>query len=340
VLVTVTLALPVLVGLLAWALDFGNAAVHRRDLQTQADAAALAAAQDLGALNVGCDDAAVRQRAFQYAGAAEYTGAVGGQAAPRLNPGRQEDGGRLPHAVINSPTWYEQPLRTDPTFTAVPPSPCGGVIDLKTTQRDVPRFFPAIPGISFSETLDFINAHARVRLQQVRSLDKLLPVAIPEVAPRRVRATFIDASNGQVVQHADLTETTASGGRAFWTNAGAPVTVPVDVPNLEVRVALSGTTTIACGNPLVACYDATSGTTGLAHVRGFTPTGTPAATPQVGATRLVSGTCSEAYFVSSTAACTVGFEATVSTTDANLQGWAVVGTWIGPVKLEPLRVSG
>src|SRR5881628_3286224 len=60
--------MPVLLSLGILAADIGNAYVHKRELQTQADAAALAGASAFKYPVSSCDNAAITQAARSYAG--------------------------------------------------------------------------------------------------------------------------------------------------------------------------------------------------------------------------------------------------------------------------------
>src|SRR4029453_9098153 len=82
VLVMVLLWLPVLILMAAFVVDVANWFVHKRHLQMQADAAALAAAADWSAS--GCDNGAINARAAEYGGGT-YNQQIGG-AAPRRDP--------------------------------------------------------------------------------------------------------------------------------------------------------------------------------------------------------------------------------------------------------------
>src|ERR671934_1044337 len=80
VLVMVLLWLPVLVLMAAFVIDVANWFVHKRHLQMQADAAALAAARDWS--GVGCDNAAINARAAEYGGETKNTQIGGGKPPP------------------------------------------------------------------------------------------------------------------------------------------------------------------------------------------------------------------------------------------------------------------
>ena len=80
-LVMVILWLPVLVLMAALVVDVANWFVHKRHLQMQADAAALAAAADWAF--PGCDDNAIDARAREYGGGT-YNAQIGGTAPSKV----------------------------------------------------------------------------------------------------------------------------------------------------------------------------------------------------------------------------------------------------------------
>ena len=79
------------------------------------------------------------------------------------------------------------------------------------------------------------------------------------------------------------------------------------------RLALSGDAgTTTCGATYVNCYDLTSGTRGIVHLRGWTSAGT--ATAQAPIARDVSltpGSCPDPTFVNLAVSCTIGADAVV-----------------------------
>ena len=101
-LVMAVIWLPVLLLIVVLVVDVGNWFAHRRHLQTQADAAALAAAGDF---TIPCNDAPIEETARFY------SGDRGGRLQPpaRRHPARRE------HLELNSATWYSQETPVDDT---------------------------------------------------------------------------------------------------------------------------------------------------------------------------------------------------------------------------------
>jgi hypothetical protein len=313
VLVMVAIWFPVLVVCLIFVVDVGNWFVHKRHLQLQADAAALAAAQEY---RLPCADTAITTKAAAYSGGT-YNAQIGGTPASRV------------HMLINSKTFFNQPAPSDDTTVAPPCS--AGMVDVKMTETDLPWFFKPVGGLLAGVTpaVRFINAQARVSINQIDSSAGALPVGVPDVNPRSARAYFVNESSGVVIGSTPLTRVGTSGGLAVWDNAAAaaPIQFSSSDADVGVVIALGGSTSTTCGQPLVQCYDAgaavnSSGvpTKGIVHIRGWSAAGSgaqPANSPIVRQATLVPGTCTDPYFSVSTTSCTIGLQARVDfgTTD-------------------------
>jgi Putative Flp pilus-assembly TadE/G-like len=309
VLIKVALWLPVLVALMAFVIDTGNWFVHKRHLQMQADAAALAAAQEYG-VAAACDATAIQQRAAQYSGG-QYNAQIGGTP-----PGRV-------FLRLNSRTFHDQPSPADDTVEG---SPCTtGMIDVKLTETDLPWLFPvgALFGGAGPGSVPFINARARVSVNQLDSRAGNAPIVVPDTNPVSVRASFINEATGAVLGSTPLTKATTTDGLTVWDNQGAPVPVKLDTADAQVGVviALGGGSSTTCGQPLVDCYDAGASTsasglpaTGVLSIRGWSATGSgaqPDNDPILREAELLPGTCADPYFSSATATCTIGVRAKV-----------------------------
>jgi Putative Flp pilus-assembly TadE/G-like len=147
-LVMAVIWLPILLLIVVLVVDVGNWFAHRRHLQTQADAAALAAAGDF---TIPCNDAAIEETARFYSGdeAAGFNQQLGGTPPDET------------HLVLNSETWHAQETPVDDT--APDGTPCATkVIDVKMTETDLPLFFQAAGLFS---SVDFINTQARVEVR-------------------------------------------------------------------------------------------------------------------------------------------------------------------------------
>jgi Putative Flp pilus-assembly TadE/G-like len=333
VLVMVALWLPILLLVMVFVVDVGNWFVHKRHLQMQADAGALAGG---GGFTIPCSNATVEGIARKYAGDAGTT-----------DPYNLQIGGTDPanvHVLINSASYWNEG-GTD--YSDGGPPCAAKMVDVKITESDLPLFF-RIPGLFGSVD---INAHARVQLQALSYLGGgALPIGVPDVDPSKVKATFVDEDTGAVLAATELTNTGTSSGLAIWDNASTPVAVPISSRNIGVRLTLSGTgTSTTCGDPLVNCYDSGS-PNGVLHIRGWSSAGSGAQPnpPIARDVALLPGSCSDPYFTSTATACTIGVEAVVdfgvgnpSTVGARLNATingttraltynAATGRWVSP----------
>lgn len=300
-LVMVVIWLPVLILFVTFVIDVANWFEHKRHLQMQADSAALAAAHDF---RVPCADQPIIDSAQQYSGG-QYNAQIGGTPSDNV------------HMLINSRTYYNQASPVDNTVNTN--QPCAAkMIDVKMTETDLPWYFKIAQ-------VPFIDAHARVSILQADTFTGSLPVGVPEVNPRSARVTFIDESTDPPTPlgSRDLTRTGTANGLAIWDNSTSPLPITVNTRNIGVRVALGGATSTACSDPLVECYDAGS-THGILYARGWSGAGSGAqpGPPIARDVTLFNGSCTDAYFSSAAAACTIGVSAKV---DFGPNGPAEVG---------------
>ena len=191
VVVLFAILLPVLFGLGAIVLDIGNWYVHKRHLQTQVDAAALAAASGFS----GCffdptsANLAIASTALSYAGdTARDPSSINlqvespGSVRVTLNSQRYWAAG---DPATPTTTGYGT---TDPTVgDNSAGTPCAtSTLDVKATDVDVPRLF------SWLGIRPDIKAHARVEIHPVKEESGFLPLAVPEIDPNYVYAIFVD----------------------------------------------------------------------------------------------------------------------------------------------------
>jgi Putative Flp pilus-assembly TadE/G-like len=290
VAMTVAFLFPFFIIFMALVLTAGDWWVHKRHLQTQADAAALASAQGFG---FPCSNSQTRVETA----VANW----GGTQNPQVG-GTQSN----VHFVVNKPNYYNQ-AKSDDTPNA---DPCvSKMVDVKATETGLKG--PIGVGL-----IPMINTHARVEFFQALSLAGNEPIAVPEPAPKRVHAMFVDesATPPTVIAERDLAKNgTDANGNAIWDNSTSPLDVNVGTKDrIGVRIALSGQTgSVTCGDTLVECYDGGSAN-GLVFVRGWTGNGSGAQTadqPKARSVTLTSTTCADAYFT--VAACNVAVRADV-----------------------------
>jgi hypothetical protein len=295
VLVMFVLWLPVLLAFVVFVADVGNWFVHKRHLQMQADAGALAGG---GLFTVPCGDAPIIATARKYGGDPNAVAPYNVQVPP-TDPANV-------HVLVNSTSYWNE---GGADYTDGGPPCAAKMVDLKLTEADLPLFFGVIPGLS---VVPAINARARVSIQQLSYASGSLPIAVPDVDPSRAEVTFVDETTGAVIATTALTNSGTANGLSIWDNSAAPVSVPILSSRISVRVALSGGPSTTCGLPLVDCYDLGSAN-GLVHVRGWSTIGSGAQpnSPIARDVTLFPGSCSDPYFTSATSACTIGVSAVV-----------------------------
>jgi len=329
ILIWMATMLPVMVVLGSFVVDVSFWWVHKRHLQVQADAAALAAARNFKLPD--CQDGPILNEALRYSGDVDQATAAG-VPPPIHNPQYNVKPEKI-FAELNSQHFYERPdFDTDVTG-----GPCTSkMIDVKMTEKDAP-WFMRVAGV------DYIDAQARVSLQRLTSLKGLLPIGVEDVNPKKAWAIFVDESKPKtdpnyVLKTVELDCPRPAPGKActadpsdssttYWQNAtydfatdtllsGTPATVNVNTDRIGVRIALSGKdiATPDCSATLVVCYDAGSDN-GLSLIQRYDDPGTVAAdqAPKIGQVALVpvAGGCAGAYFNNDPNVCTIQVSAEV-----------------------------
>jgi hypothetical protein len=304
VLVLVALAMPVLILFIMLVVDVGHWFEHKRHLQLQADAAALAGG---GGFVIPCSDGPIETLARNYAG--DPGSGLYNFQVPPTDPANI-------HVLINSADYWND----GGTDNSDGGPPCAArMVDIKITEANLPYFF----GL---DLVPAINAHARVEIQQKVGGAGTLPVGVPDSNPASAAAIFVNESTGGVVAVQSLSEVGSAtlNGVTLGQWSGSPVTVNVASPGTGVVVALSGRTgwapsgTLAeiCNQVLVECY-AGGGAgpwTGLDYIHGYPTTGTgTAAAPLLRGVVLYNVGCADdsgPYFLLN-AGCSVGVKAQI-----------------------------
>ena len=201
-MVLMAILIPVLFALGAIVIDVGNWYVHRRHLQTQVDAAALAGGQSL----FGCyqdttgANGNVEQAALDYAGDPTRR--------PLTTVNLQVQASQKVHAVINSPNYWSSGTPTDGTGydyldvstdadspkLGLPGRPCyNGWVDMKATDDQPTPLWGLIPLRPSPKTV------ARVELDTAVTVAGVLPLGLPDINPDWVAAIVVneDAPNWQ-----------------------------------------------------------------------------------------------------------------------------------------------
>jgi Putative Flp pilus-assembly TadE/G-like len=321
ILVVTVVVLAALLVVASYAIDQGIWFVHRGHLQTEADAAALAASSafQYPCTPGGTSDQLIASTVHRYDGTT--AGAGGYNAQVQQTPTPATSYSNTKHNLISEidrTNFVNQPKPNDSGMSG---SPCSdGVIDVKLSETNLPSFFPFV-------SPKYINAQARVSILQETASLHAEPFAEPLPTPNTVTATLVDESNKDAVIAGPVT-LTPSAEKTTWTTA-APVSVPFINAKagalVGLRVAASGGTTATCGAGGVTCYVKGS-ELGVAYTRAWTNEGTPGlplaapVAPQASEVTLLpsatepcpnapSGTFSN--FVSSSANCNVILSANV-----------------------------
>jgi hypothetical protein len=322
--------------LVMFTIDVGNWFVHRRHLQMQADAAALAGGDSFG---VPCSNTPVEANAYNYGGreANHATSLYNGQYdAPPADKF---------HLLINATNYWN---KGGLDFTDGG-HPCSTkFLDVKLTES--PHAGLSFFGVNLLPT---INAHARVTLFQETTKAGSVPIAFPNPLPKEAAAIFIDETKptndpNQIIAREQLSEVGAiGGGLDGWSGSG--VSVPIASRSIGVVIATSGQTgylsgatfstgTLGaiCSQALVSCYDATNNppSNGVDFVRGYSSgNGQQPNPPALGDVELFyTGSCTDAWFMSTTAGCNVGIEAKIDARNSS-------GTAISPSNIEIKAIS-
>lgn len=306
------------VPLMALVIDYGKFFQHKKHLQLQVDAGALAGGAKFKFPCTAATESDVEAEARRYAGDPSVAGAYNTQVAP-TKPADL-------HLLLNSTAFWNAGGTNYSDGR-----PCAKLyVDVKGTDAALPWYFGLVGKVL--SPLD-VNAEARVAISQANALGGLLPIGVRDVDVKTAAVLFVDDANpaGSPLRAKFLTKTGLSGGLSNWSNAAdkASVTMPssskrvsavILLSSRESGVSLSGTTATICNQAQVDCYYDEGGatftpSTGLAFVRGYatTPTCCTTAIPQVRAVRFVSGgTCANPYFVyRPSAACSVRVRVTM-----------------------------
>ena len=316
IIVFVALLLPVVLLFLSLSVDIGNWWVHKRHLQLQVDAAALAGGALLGECfsNAAGANVAIQDEATRFGGAAgsSYNGQVGGTNQGTIT------------LLYQSKTYAAGSVAPDDTETQPPCETPSLMFDVKASEAGLPLIFQ-IPGLS---NVTAINAHARVELKTVEVQEGMWPVAVPDLRFTYVFATFVDETTGSSLGTVELQRSGTSGNDQLWsTPAGIPVSIASGHVGVRIRLVGGTDPNAACGQLYTECYDLDS-PNGVVHIRGWSAGGSA---PEVRNAWLLPGSCApDAYFA--VGDCSGGIQAEVDLgpthpltgTDVTAEVWASV----------------
>lgn len=289
-LVITALALTAIIAVASYGIDTGIWYVHRRHLQTQTDAAALAASQTYQFNCGAAGDAAIANVVHQYdgTGLGLTTAAYNPQTAKQPTPSSTSGSGHLEYSKINSNTFQgSSGAQTTPGSTGLTGSPCtDGVIDVKMTEQGLPSYL--IPGIGPA----YLNTEAEVGFQTASQTAGGLPFVEPIPTPSSVAAEFVDEANGDVLTTPGVVTLASSNSGLTWSATGVNINFAdptngstTDTFPVGMRVAFNptgGAATFPCSSPEV-CYDNSSTSNlGVTFTRAWANSGnpgTPTSTP-------------------------------------------------------------
>ena len=302
ILVFVAMLTPVILLFLAFAVDIGNWWVHKRHLQLQADAAALAGGALLGDCfsDSATANTAIANEATRFGGAAgsSYNEQVGGTQKGTVSLAFQSNTYPSGAADPDGDTETSPPCDTEHLMFDVKASEVGVPLLLRPLLEFV------VPGTTLADPT--VNAHARVELKQVEIQEGMLPVAVPDLRFTYVFATFVNEITGAALGTVQLSKAGTSGADQLW-NTTTPVSVSIPSAHVGVRIRVVGGAdpTAACGTLYTECFD-TDSANGVVHVRGWSAEAAPAARDAW----LLPGSClPDAYFAN--ADCNAGIQAEV-----------------------------
>ena len=334
VLLIVAAALTAIILIAAFVIDAANWFEHKRHLQLQADAAALAGGAAFQ--NPGCNNATIYAAARQYAGVkdASYTAPYNKQVGSTADTNA--------HVLVNSVNYYR-----DGGTDYSDGQPCAkSFVDVKMTETDLPWFL----GNGLVPT---INAHARVSMKLVSTISGQWPLGVPDVNPLSGAVIFYDEANpGNLgtTYPKHLRHLGTANGLNEWSNTDpsgsyTPASVPMpasgqlgsvvafssDGPPNRPEMNINGmTVTQICAQARVDCYPDPA-SSGLLFVHGYS-NAAAAKPPVVRAATLSTANCpdSYAYFTYNDASCTatlsVRFDTTIAALNlGNVQLTAAVG---------------
>ena len=213
VVVFFALLLPVILTIGSVVVSVGDWYVHKKHLQTLADAGVFASGQEF----TGCFQDPTLTNSNIAAAALRY---AGDPTRDATTENRQLEDPQDAHVVLNSRAYWpnagpatdgsgydytDVSTAADAPKLGTPGGPCyNAYLDVKATEDKIPLLFKWLPSSPSPKS------NARIEIHKILASTGLLPVAVPEVFPDKVAALFVDENSGNIVGGANL-------------NAAAPV---------------------------------------------------------------------------------------------------------------------
>ncbi len=293
VVVFFALLIPVFFATAAIVMDVGNWFVHKRHLQTQVDAAALASAPSF----VGCfnDPAnanlAIASRALAYAGDTLRPGKIV-SGAPDSTTNLQVQTPNDVRIVLNANRFWQQSdgnvpgtdgygldNSLDSADSDFVGDPCNErYLDVKGTDDEAPPLWGLIP------LTPSPKAKAKIEIRDIISARGMLPWAVPEIDPAAVAALFVDEDDGTVFKSQLLiANDIAALPWSEWVTPVGQEDIVLDNGREDTGViilvskddstpVITGTLAGICNQApsLVACYgNPASATSGLSFIHAY-----------------------------------------------------------------------
>jgi Putative Flp pilus-assembly TadE/G-like len=306
VIVVVVLALTALLGMAALAIDTGLFSAHRRQLQTAADAAALAGAQQL-----------ISNPSLACATASRYA---------RQNTDATSSTNLIKNANLD--TSFCELLPTSGSSTP-------NSVAVRPVESSVPYLFGGVFGLSTAN----VNASARARIVYLTRTNGLLPFGVEDMEPTSVQVT-VDSTGQQVPLGQTGCNAPTTEGYPYWCSGASITGLPAGGSTFSVtETDASGQTTtwnnigyIGSDQSLSGCTDG-SGHTCLVQDVVMSPTTNPAL--------YYSSTSAPASFnvlahlrnLPSNASVTISYNGNSGTATLVSGGTAANGIWTLPANL-------
>ena len=307
-LILVAVGLPAFVAFGIFVIDVGNWWVHKRHLQTQADAAALAGAREYRF--PVCNDQAIVEEAVDYSGGVladpdvNYAAfdatplAYNHQLAASARPSGPTQG---LHTQVNTPDPWDGASPTDrdadgvwvdddpasnndgdlKDMTAAERKPCSAMfLDVKMTETDIAGRFSPLRFLDVLGFVDFIDARARVELRKQAAATGMLPLAVEDLNPTRAHVWLYDEDTQQLLGDAELEPRDAEDGLLIFDNSaaggGTPMAINMSretIAGVDVTKQHIGAVIAFSANDSITCGDPGvecygSSSDGVTRIRG------------------------------------------------------------------------
>ncbi len=273
-----TVAIALLSGVV---LQVGDWLQHRRSAQVRADAAAFAGGQLFGQCFDTTKFTAAQASTNMHELAKHYAGYASAVPGTPFNP--QFGGGSTTLPLFASKTYSGGGGGgPDDTMTDNECSADNQTLDVKLTDQNIPALMSIFPQAK-------VHAHARVQMQSIVQFKGAFPLAIPEVEPKYVAATFVDEATGNELTGCGatglatgttctylLTKGATANNLTSWAVSASPnlpaVASAAAAKQIGVRIGMGGLVASCAntgGTENWACFDANANARGALMIRDY-----------------------------------------------------------------------